>query len=77
MACKNCKCKQNHTKEITKDMTISEVLNSNPNLRTVFEGFGMHCIGCPMSQMETLEEASQAHEIDLDFMLEKLNQYKN
>ena len=37
-------------------------------------GFGMHCLGCPMSQMETLEEAAQAHDIDLELMLQKLNE---
>lgn len=59
--------------QITKDMTIGEILRLNPKLKIVLEGFGMHCFGCPMSQMETIEEASEVHEIDLDFMLEKLN----
>ena len=40
----------------------------------ILTGFGMHCFTCPMSQMETLEEASMVHGIDLDFMLEKLNE---
>ena len=33
----------------------------------------MHCFGCPMSQMETLEEASEVHEFDLNLLLDKLN----
>lgn len=61
--------------EITEDMTISEVLKINPKLRTILEGFGLHCLGCPMSQIETIEEASDVHGIDLNFMLEKLNKY--
>lgn len=74
----NCKCgceKVRNTcdNQFTKDSTIGEVLHSNPKLQSVLEGFGMHCFGCPMSQMETIEEASQAHGIDVDFMLNKLN----
>ena len=38
-------------------------------------GFGMHCFSCPISQMETLEEAAMVHDVDLDFLLEKLNEY--
>ncbi|MBP3431550.1 MAG: DUF1858 domain-containing protein [Clostridia bacterium] len=61
-------------KTITKDMTIAEVLKMNPNLEEVFLGFGMHCISCPMSQMETIEEACQVHGIDVDFLIKKLNE---
>lgn len=60
-------------KKITKDMTIGEVLEINKNAKTILSGFGMHCFSCPMSQMETLEEAGMVHGIDLDLMLEKLN----
>ena len=61
-------------KEITKDWTLGEVLNENDDLAEILMGFGMHCFGCPMSQMETLEEAAAVHGIDLDFMLQKLNE---
>ena len=61
-------------KTITKDMTIAEVLKMNPNLEEVFLGFGMHCISCPVSQMETVEQASQVHGVDLEFLLKKLNE---
>ncbi len=60
-------------KVFTKDSTIGEVINYNPELATVLMGFGMHCFGCPMSQMETLEEAAQVHEIDLEVLLNELN----
>ena len=59
-----------------KDMTLMEVLNINPQARNILMGFGMHCFGCPMSQMETLEEAAIAHEIDLDYLLSTLNNHK-
>ena len=43
--------------EITKDMTIGEIINANPDAVPVLMGAGMHCIGCPAAQGETLEEA--------------------
>ncbi len=61
-------------KKITKDMTIGEVLSTCPELAEVFMGFGMHCISCPVSQMETVEEASMVHGIDINFLLKKLNE---
>ena len=63
--------------KITKDWTIGEVLNENEDLQDILMGFGMHCFSCPLSQMETLEEASMAHGVDIDFLLEKLNQALN
>ena len=59
--------------EITKDMTIGEILMKDQNVVPVLLEAGMHCLGCPASQMETLEEACQVHDIELDFMLKKLN----
>lgn len=59
---------------ITKDMTIGEALAKNEKLGEVFMGFGMHCISCPVSQMETIEEAAQVHGIDVEFLLKKLNE---
>ena len=66
----------NKNEKITKDMTIGEALSKNEKLGEVFMGFGMHCISCPVSQMETIEEASQVHGVDVDFLLEKLNENK-
>lgn len=60
--------------EITKDMTIAEVLNYKKDAGKVFLGFGMHCFGCPVSQRETLEEAASVHDCDLDLLVKKLNE---
>ena len=60
--------------KITKDTTIGEALKLNPNAETILQGFGMHCVHCPMSQMETLAEAGQVHGIDVKLMVEKLNE---
>lgn len=59
---------------INKDMTIGEVLSLDENLADVFMGFGMHCISCPVSQMETVEEACLVHGLECDFVLKKLNE---
>ncbi|RKD31931.1 DUF1858 domain-containing protein [Thermohalobacter berrensis] len=59
--------------KITKDMLIGEILKQNPKAAEILMGFGMGCLGCPSSQMETLEEAANVHGIDLDKLLEELN----
>lgn len=62
---------------VTKTMQIGEVLRLNPNVKDVLMGFGLHCFGCPMSQMETLEEAAAVHGVDVDLMIEKINEFLN
>lgn len=54
---------------ITKDMTISEILRANPNVAAVLMDAGMHCLGCPSAQGETLEEAAMVHGIDIDALM--------
>lgn len=63
--------------KITKSMTIGELLQLNENVSTILMGFGLHCFGCPMSQMETLEEAAAVHGVDPDLMIEKINEFLN
>ena len=63
--------------EITKPTQIGEVLSLNPNVKEILMGFGLHCFGCPMSQMETLEEAAAVHGVDVDLMVEKINEFLN
>ena len=60
--------------EYNKDMTIGQVLESNKDAEKVLAGFGLHCFGCPMSRMETIEQASMVHGADVNLMLEKLNE---
>lgn len=61
--------------KINKDMTIYEVLQVEPDIAPVFFEFGMHCLGCPISRGETVEQAAGAHGVDVDEMLEKLNDF--
>ena len=60
---------------ITKDMTISEVLQLDVDSAMVFFESGMHCVGCPSAAGETIEEASAVHGIDSDDLVDKLNKY--
>lgn len=59
--------------EITKNTTIGEILEKEPEKAEILLESGMHCIGCPASQMETLEEACDVHGIDVEEVVEKLN----
>lgn len=54
---------------ITKDMTIGEILRANPNVAPVLLNAGMHCLGCPSAQGESLEEAAMVHGIDIDALM--------
>ncbi len=58
--------------EISKDMTIGEMLNANPNIAPVLMEAGMHCLGCPSAQGETLEEAAMVHGLDVAQLMEKI-----
>ena len=60
--------------KIKKTMNIGKILSIDENLAPVLMGFGLHCFGCPMSQMETLEQAAIVHGVDVDLMVEKLNE---
>lgn len=59
--------------QITKDTLIGDILKINPNSVPVLLNMGMHCLGCPSSQGETLEEACQVHGVDVDAIVEELN----
>ena len=63
---------------ISKDMISDDVIKLDQRLGDVFMGFGMHCIFCHMGLEETIEEAAMVHEVDVDFLIKKLNEaYKN
>jgi len=61
--------------QITKDMIISDIIQVDNELVPVLMGAGMHCIGCPSAQGESLEEAAMAHGIDPDQLVDVLNEY--
>ena len=57
---------------ITKDMTIGEILRVNPEVAPVLMEAGMHCLGCPSAQGETLEEAAMVHGMDFDELMKQI-----
>ena len=59
--------------KFNKDTKIGDILENAPEKVNILLEIGMHCIGCPASQMETLEEACEVHGIDVDEVIEKLN----
>lgn len=61
--------------KISKDMIIAELIQVDPNIVAILMRAGMHCIGCPSAQGESLEEACLVHGIDADLLIEQINDY--
>ena len=61
--------------EITKDMIIGELLDVKPEAAEILLSMGMHCLGCPASRGETIEEACAVHGADADELIKKLNEH--
>ena len=59
--------------QIDKTTKIGELLEMAPEKAEILLNAGMHCLGCPASQAETLEEACMVHGIDVDELIAKLN----
>jgi hybrid cluster-associated redox disulfide protein len=62
-------------KKVTKDMIIADVLKMDRGTAPIFIKHGMHCLGCPASSGESIEDASAVHGIDADKLVEDLNKY--
>ena len=61
--------------KIEKDTIIGSVLDIAPQAAPLFLAIGMHCLGCPSSRGETVEEACMVHGVDCDALLEVLNKF--
>lgn len=61
--------------KVDKSMVIGELIKLDENLIYILMREGMHCVGCPSSQMETLEEAACVHGIDPDVLVARLNEF--
>lgn len=59
---------------ITKEMVLGDILRQNPNAAEILMGFGMHCLGCPSSQVESLEDACMVHGLKVTDVIDKLNE---
>lgn len=60
--------------KFNKDTKIGELLENAPEKAEILMDAGMHCLGCPASQAETLEEACEVHGIDVEELLNKINE---
>lgn len=60
---------------VTKDMIISDVLKMDRGTVPIFLNSGMHCLGCPSSSGESIEDACAIHGIDADSLVEELNNF--
>ena len=60
---------------ISKDMTIGELIRTDENIVPILMRAGMHCIGCPSAQGESLEEAAMVHGIDPDDLVNDINDF--
>ena len=61
--------------KVTKDMIISDILKLDKGTVPILLNSGMHCLGCPSSSGESLEDACSIHGIDADALVKELNEY--
>ena len=61
--------------KVSKDMLIGQLLQVDPNIAPILMRAGMHCLGCPSSQMESLEEAAMVHGLDADVLVKQINDF--
>ena len=61
--------------QISKDMLIGALIQMDDCIAPILMRAGMHCLGCPASQGESLEEAAMVHGIDSDELVTKINEY--
>jgi hybrid cluster-associated redox disulfide protein len=63
--------------QVSKDMTIAEIISVDDGIIPILMASGMHCIGCPASQGESLEEAAMVHGMDVEELLGTINEFLN
>ena len=61
--------------QVSKDMIIAQLIQVDPGIVEILFAAGMHCIGCPSSQMESLDEACMVHGIETETMVNAINEY--
>lgn len=61
--------------QINKDMVIGDILDQEPGTAMFFMEMGMHCLGCPASRGESVEDACAVHGVDVDALIAKINEF--
>ncbi len=59
--------------QITKETLIGELLQKSQAVAPILMGIGMHCLGCPSAQSETIEQACLVHGVDVNEVVDKIN----
>ena len=62
-------------KKVTKDIIISDLIKIDPNIIIILMRAGMHCIGCPSAQGESLGDAALVHGINPDVLVDQINDF--
>jgi hybrid cluster-associated redox disulfide protein len=70
-----CRKEEQKMAQVTKSTMIGELLQIDENIAPVLLNIGMHCLGCPSSQMETIEEAAMVHGIEPDALVAQINDF--
>ncbi len=61
--------------QVNKNTIIGDILDQDFDCAPFFLEMGMHCLGCPASRGETIEEACAVHQTNADELVAKLNEY--
>lgn len=61
--------------QVTKETLIGEALEMNTGIAPILMGIGMHCLGCPSSQGESIADACMVHGVDADELVKKINDF--
>ena len=61
--------------KVTADTMVGELLQIDSNIAPILMGIGMHCLGCPASQGESIAEAAMVHGIDPDALVDEINKF--
>lgn len=61
--------------KVDRTTKIGDLLQIDADVAPILLGIGMHCLGCPSSQMESIEEAAMVHGIDADMLVDEINNF--
>ena len=60
---------------VTKDMLIGDILDAAPSTAPFFLEMGMHCLSCPSARGESIADACEVHDVDVNVLIEKINKH--
>lgn len=60
---------------VTRDMLIGDILDEAPSTAPFFLEMGMHCLGCPSARGESIADACEVHDVDVNVLIDKINKH--